>query len=179
MLTALLCCCKELQRRPHDRPVRSQEAWEEQAPSSSRSQTSDRGKFLDGGICGDGHRLLCHCRHHCLFAVCRHIRVISDSALRNAHLATRHKFRSVASSHCELGPNHCHQDADRWCRTQRPGGGRRRSCATTRDLSKIFICRASNVVLESQILNANTIAQPCSGADGEKKIIRSIRTIVD
>ena len=44
---------------------------------------------------GDGHRLLCHCRHPCLFVVCRRVRVINDSALRNAHLATRQVTSSV------------------------------------------------------------------------------------
>ena len=32
---------------------------------------------------------------HCLFAVCRHVRVINDSALRNAHLATRQVTSSI------------------------------------------------------------------------------------
>ena len=44
---------------------------------------------------GDGHRLLCHCRHPCLFVVCRRVRVINDSVLRNAHLATRQVTSSV------------------------------------------------------------------------------------
>ena len=35
---------------------------------------------------GDGHRLLCHCRHHCLLAVGRHVRETDDSSLRNAKL---------------------------------------------------------------------------------------------
>ena len=42
-------------------------------------------------VCLNGcrHELLCHCRHHCLFAVGRYIRVANNSALRNAHVATQ------------------------------------------------------------------------------------------
>ena len=39
--------------------------------------------------------MLCHCQHHCLFAVGRHVRVTDDSALKNVHLATRQVTSSV------------------------------------------------------------------------------------
>ena len=57
---------------------------------------------------GNGHRLLCHCQHRCLLAVGRHVRIIDDSTLRNAHLVTRQVTSSVCCSvRVQLEPAQC------------------------------------------------------------------------